>query len=174
MPTPSQLLPEADRDLLRILCCVAWSDGDFAAEEKQLLQRLVATYFLPEVDPLSAADTAEALADEAMQMEGIEELVQRLQTEADRQLALKLAFMMIRVSTSPGDASSINPMERVAYRRLVEALGLGEAKVQECEWAAEQELRQHSGLRGILASRFEWLGAWPSQELLETPGMQWL
>ena len=174
MPSPTQRLPEADRDLLRILCCVAWSDGDFAPEEKQLLQRLVATYFLPDLEPLVAAEAAEALAHEALQMEGIEELVQRLQTAEDRQLALKLAFMMIRVSTRPGDVSSINPMERVAYRRLVEALGLAETDVQECEWAAEQEMLQQSGLRGILASRFQWLGAWPSQELLETPGMQWL
>ncbi len=30
------------------------------------------------------------------------------------------------------------------------------------------------GLLGILTSRFQWLGAWPSAELLDTPGMQWL
>ena len=32
-------------DLLRVVCCVAWADGDVSADEKRLLEKLVAKYF---------------------------------------------------------------------------------------------------------------------------------
>ncbi|MFY8149886.1 MAG: YbjN domain-containing protein [Prochlorococcaceae cyanobacterium] len=174
MTSSTPPLPEADRDLLRILCCVAWSDGDFAAGEKRLLTRLVQNYFLPDGDVQTTAEAVEALAAEALQPDVLRELVPRLTSQEDRQLVLKLAYMLIRIDSRPGESSSINPQEKRVYRQLVELLELEEADVQEAEWAAEQELRQHSGLIGILASRFQWLGAWPSPELLEAPGMQWL
>lgn len=170
--TPS--LPDDDRDLLRILCCVAWSDGDFADEERRLLQRLVQNYFLPDADAQATSEAVEALAAEALQPERLEELVPRLTSQEDRQLVVKLAYMLIRIESRPGDESSINPQEKRVYRRLVELLQLEEADVREAEWAAEQELRQHTGLLGVLTSRFQWLGAWPSPELMDTPGMQWL
>jgi uncharacterized tellurite resistance protein B-like protein len=174
MPISAPSLPDDDRDLLRILCCVAWSDGDFAAEEKRLLQRLVQNYFLPDADATASSEAVEALAAEALQPERLEELAPRLRSPEDRLLVVKLAYMLIRIESRPGDGSSINPQEKRVYRRLVELLHLNDDDVREAEWAAEQELRQHTGLLGILTSRFQWLGAWPSAELLDTPGMQWL
>jgi hypothetical protein len=163
-------------DMLRILCCVAWSDGEFSPQEKQLLGRIVERYFLPGAGDGSGAATVEALASgamaaAAMRPELLDELVPALATVEDRQLALKLAYQMMRVGPRTGEESGIQPQEKVTYRKLVEGLGLSEAEIRETEWAAEQELKPAGGLRGILTSRFGWLaGAWPSDDLLELPG----
>lgn len=162
-------LPARERDLLRILCCVAWSDGDISRQERHLLEDLVRRYFLPEDRP-TATITLEELAAEALPIEQLDAVVGRLESDEDRLLALKLSYMVIRVSRRSGDASSINPQEKAAYRRLVEGLALPEAEVREAEWAAERELHQHSGLLSILTSRLGSLGAWPPVELPEEPG----
>ncbi|MCP9850802.1 hypothetical protein [Cyanobium sp. Morenito 9A2] len=146
---------DRDRDLLRILSWVAWSDGDVSAEEKELLLQL-------------GAD--EALAVEAPGLEALEALIPRIEGEDERQLAVKLAYQLIRISRRPGDTSSINAQEKVAYRRLIDGLGLEEAQIQEAEWAAEQDLAGPTSLLGFLASRFKGLGAWPDATLLEAPG----
>lgn len=166
---PSPPLSEADLDLLRILCCVAWADGEFCAEERTLLGRLAARYFTAGSEGRLEGEELEALAAQALPPELLDELPRRLAPE-DRPLALKLAYQMIRVGRREGDAASINAAEKVAYRRLVEALALGETEIREAEWAAEQELEERQGLVAILLSRFRSLGAWPEGDLLEEPG----
>lgn len=175
METPTAPLPKGEMDLLRILCCVAWSDGEFSPQERQLLGRVVERYFPGPGEP-SGAETAEAMASEAMaaaamRPELLDELVPALATLEDRQLALKLAYQMMRIGPRTGEESGIQPQEKVTYRKLVEGLGLSEAEIRETEWAAEQELKPAGGLRSILTSRFGWLAdAWSSHDLLETPG----
>ncbi len=151
--------PAGNLDLLRILCCVAWSDGEFSEEERELLARLVERYLVADGSVPLPAEAAEVLADRTLQPEALDVLIPRLRSEEDRQLALKLAYMMIRVGRRPGDTSSINPLEKVAYRRLVEGLGLGEADITEAEWSAELDLQAQSGLRGFLAQHFGFLAA---------------
>ena len=63
--------------------------------------------------------------------EELDALIPRVRSEEDWQLALKLGYMMNRVGRRPRDITSINPLEKlekVAYRRLVEGLGLGDAQ----------------------------------------------
>lgn len=164
-------LPDADLALLRILCTVAWADGDFAPEERQLLQQLVERYFLPGADVSVAGEVIGTVAAQPVESGALEVVVPRLTMEEDRELALKLAYMVIRVGRRPGDAASINLPEKQAYRRLVELLKLPEDQVREIEWAAEQELDRHRSLWDLLRSRFPWLsGRWPDDDLLETPG----
>ncbi len=170
MAPSREALPAGDHDLLRILCCVAWSDGEISAEEKTLLSRLAERMLLPGVGPASAGAAVETLVSEAMAPEALDALIPRLGSDEERTLALKLAYMVIRIGQRPGDGSSINPQEKLAYRRLVEGLGLEEDQIEAAEWAAEQELAQHTSLLGVLASRFGGLGAWPSSDLLEVPG----
>lgn len=155
---PSTDTPSAGNlDLLRILCCVAWSDGEFSAKERELLQDLVERYIVTDGGVPLPAEAAEVLAGQSLQPEALDALIPRLRSEEDRQLALKLGYMMIRVARRPGDESSINPMEKVAYRRLVEGLGLGEADIAEVEWAAELDLKNQNGLYGFLSSHFGFL-----------------
>lgn len=151
--------PAGNLDLLRILCCVAWSDGEFCAEERELLQELVERYIVTDGGVPLPAEAVEVLAGQSLQPEALDALIPRLRSEADRQLALKLGYMMIRVGRRPGDESSINPLEKVAYRRLVDGLGLSEADIAEAEWSAELDLEAQSGLRGFLSRHFGFLAA---------------
>jgi tellurite resistance protein len=160
---------DADLNLLRLLCCIAWSDGQVSPRERQLLETLTRSVLLPDSDPSMASDILETLVAEALKPEALAGLIEGLQGHDQRQLALKLAYMVIRISQEPGDSSSINLQEKQAYRRLVEGLGLPESEVLEAQWAAEQDLRQHNSLWTLLASRFSGLGAWPSDALLASP-----
>jgi hypothetical protein len=136
---------------------VAWSDGEFSAEERELLQDLVERYLVTDGGVPLPVEAAEVPAGQSLQLEALDALIPRLRSEEDRHLALKLGYMMIRVGRRPGDESSINPMEKVAYRRLVEGLGLSEADIEEVEWAAELDLKAQNGLYGFLSSHFGFL-----------------
>ena len=170
MAQPSDSISAGDLDLLRLLCCVAWCDGEVSPEERRLLEVLARRYFMADVSQSEAADTVAEMVSGAMGVEVIDELAPRFSTHDDKQLALKLAYMVIRVGRNVGDTSLINDREKLAYRRLVEGLGLSESEVQETEWAADQELKKHTSLFAVLASRFAALGAWPSDTLLDMPG----
>ena len=156
-----------EHDLLRLLCCIAWSDGAVSERERELLERLAREVLLPD-QPETGAEVS-ALVSEAMGLPALDALIPRIEGHDQKQLALKLAYMVIRISREPGESSSINAREKVAYRRLVEGLELPEGEVQEAEWAAEQDLKQHSGLWSLLSSRFAGLGAWPDDALLASP-----
>jgi hypothetical protein len=149
-------LPDAagtDPTLLRIVCAVAWADGDFSTEERDLLERLQRRYAddglpasLPEGSDPGGPATGAATP--------LEDLVAVLRSEEDRELALKLSYMMIRVGRRAGDEASINAAEKRAYRHLVELLALPEERIAEIEWAAGQELARGGGLRELLLARF--------------------
>jgi hypothetical protein len=115
---------------------VAWSDGEVAPEERRLLEVLARRYFMADVGLPDAADAVAEMVSGAMGVELIDELAPRFTSHDDKQLALKLSYMVIRVGRNLGDTSSINEREKQAYRRLVEGLGLPQGEVEEAEWAA--------------------------------------
>jgi len=168
MTDPLAGLSPSQQAQLRLLCWVAYVDGVFADEERELLSRLAAR-LLPGVDPAGALDAlvAQNAAD-------LEELVAQLTTHDQRLQLVKLAFEMAASSSNPGDNSSFNSAERVAYRRLLEALALPEADVNEAEWAARQALQDKPALLDRLNRILFGWGAWPSTEALEFSGSQWL
>lgn len=132
-------------DLLRVVCCVAWADGDVSADEKRLLEKLVAKYFACGDGSGANQEAARQLAAWTVDSSVLAEVVPRITSEEDRALALKLSYMMAKVGQRPQDSSPINPAEKALYRQLVEALGLSESEVTEAEWAAEQELSSGKG-----------------------------
>jgi uncharacterized tellurite resistance protein B-like protein len=168
MTDPLAGLSPSQQAQLRLLCWVAYVDGVFADEERELLSRLAAR-LLPGVDP---ADALDALV--AQNAADLEELVAQLTTHDQRLQMVKLAFEMAASSSNPGDNSSFNSAERVAYRRLLEALALPEAEVNEAEWAARQALQDKPALLDRLNRILFGWGAWPSTEALEFSGSQWL
>ncbi len=168
MTDPLADLSSSQRGQLRLLCWVACVDGVFADEERELLSRLAAR-LLPGVE---SADALDALV--AQNATDLEELVVQLTTHDQRLQMVKLAFEMAASSSNPGDNSAFNSAERVAYRRLLEALALPEAEVNEAEWAARQALQDKPALLDRLNRILFGWGAWPSTEALELSGSQWL
>jgi hypothetical protein len=161
----------AELPLLRIVCAVAWCDGEFSDGEQRLLNDLVARYLSPVDGEAPSAQVVERIASRSASLELLDTLPQLLPSPEDRQLAVKLAYMMVRVSRGPGDTADINPREKQAYRRLVEAAGLEPGEVEATEWAAESELKQLSGgVLGLFRRAFAGLGPWPEASLLQQPG----
>lgn len=174
-PSDDALTPPASRDpdrvLLRLLCCIAWSDGEVSAKERELLQSLATEVLLTEEEKSEAAAEVSSLVAGTLGLPAMDALIPQIQGHDQKQLAVKLAYMVIRISREDGESSPINAREKIAYRRLVEGLGLPEGEVQEAEWAAEQDLRQHTNLWSLLASRFAGFGAWPDEALLASPDL---
>ncbi len=172
----SRSAPGTDRQLtlLKIACSVAWADGEVSPEERTLLQTLVARYFPDSSGQGSLEAAADQLAAWAQDPARLDGLVARLEDEEDRLLALKLGYQMARVGQRPEDSAPINALEKLAYRRLVEGLGLADDQIAEVEWAAEQELSARRGPWGVLGALFGDLGNWPTREMLQIPGVQWL
>lgn len=170
-PLAAGAASDPDRLLLRLLCCIAWSDGEVSVKERELLETLATQVLLTEEQKADAAAEVSSLVAETMGLPALDALIGQIEGHDQKQLALKLAYMVIRISREPGESSAINAREKIAYRRLVEGLGLPEGEVQEAEWAAEQELKQHTNLWSLLAARFAGLGAWPNDALLASPDL---
>ena len=144
-------LTPAQAALLRIVCTVAWADGECSSAERELLAELVASHL--HGDSFSGLGEAEleAFLAERLPVAGLDALVAQLSGSDARQLALKLSYMMVRVGRRSPAEPSINAQERMAYRHLVELLGLEDTKIQEIEWAAEADLPKKQGLAQLLA-----------------------
>lgn len=173
LPQPLDGLSPSQRALLRIVCWVAWADGDFAAEERELLDRLVQR-LLPATAAAGAAAMAATLARQAPSPAELAPLVAALEDRDQRQLAVKLALQMVSVNRRPGDAAAINPAEKGAYRLLLEALALPESEVEEAEWAARQELEQPRSLLELIGATLSGFGAWPALDNGQLPPGYWL
>ena len=168
MADPLAGLTASQQAQLRLVCWVACADGEFAAEERELLARL-AGRLMPDLDPAAAVERL--VAEDGGDLEG---LVAQLSGEDDRQLLVKLAFQMVCSSREPGDNTLINSAEQRAYRRLLDALALPDSEVEEAEWAARQALRETPALIDRLNQMLFGWGAWPSQEALRFSGTTWL
>lgn len=172
-PQPLDGLSPSQRALLRIVCWVAWADGDFATEERELLDKLVQR-LLPADTGTGAAASAAALTTEAPSAGELASLVAALEGSDQRQLAVKLALQMVSVNRRPGDEAAINPAEKGAYRQLLDALALPESEVEEAEWAARQELAQPRSLLELIGATLSGFGAWPALEKGQLPPGYWL
>ncbi|MEB3235356.1 MAG: hypothetical protein VKM98_08000 [Cyanobacteriota bacterium] len=164
---PLESLSPQQRALLQIVCWVAWADGDFAQQERELLETLVARLLqLDAADP-AAQEAVRGLAVEPMAEVDLAALVAVLDDSDERRLAVKLALQMVSISQGPEDAAAINAAEKQAYRRLMEALALSEDDIRESEWAARQELERKPSLLELLSGALERFGAWPSAQDLD-------
>lgn len=165
--------PDAGRkrqlDLLQVVCCVAWADGHIDEKERALLGQIV-----NRLSGNEGIEEANQLASWAQTPEQLDAVLPRIRANGDGALAVKLAHMMAMASQGPDDAELINPQERLAYRRLVESLGLDAQQVEEAEWAGRQDLASGRSFWQLLGDAMAAFGAWPSPEVLDNPAMRWL
>jgi len=148
IPPPPSISPK-EMNLLRAVCSMAWSDGELSSEELELM--------LSEFSNLFAEDEEEKqhlrdeLQDYATQKIPLEELVPKVEGDEDRELVLKLGYMVIRASRRHSDESLINPDERAAYRKLVDLLGLPEETVAKIERLTDEETNQDDVVHSLTA-----------------------
>ncbi len=156
IPHPPSISPQ-EMNLLRIVCSMAWSDGELSSEELDLLISEFSRLFAQDED--EEVHLEQELHNYVTQNIPLEELVPKLQSEEDRELALKLSYMVIRASRRhPGEAL-INPEEKVAYRRLMELLALPEEAIAKIERLADEELEHdHNVIHALTTELRKLLG----------------
>jgi tellurite resistance protein len=152
MASPSSNLSSNEMGLLQVVCYMAWVDGELSAEEKDLLLSKFSQLFA------NSSEEKQNLHQElqnyvAQPLSGnLETSVAQLQSEEDRELALKLSYMMIRAGQPSATESGINASEKLAYRRLVELLDLQPETIEKVEWAADTELSNSNVVDVVTAS----------------------
>lgn len=147
---PAPGISPQEMNLLRVVCSMAWSDGELSTEELDLM--------LSEFSKLFADSQEEEqhlqheLQDYVTQNIPLEEAVPKLKTEEDRELALKLSYMVIKASRRNPEEALINPDEKAAYRKLMELLDLSDETIKKVEHIADQELENdHDLMHALIA-----------------------
>ncbi len=139
-PSAPPSISPAQMTLLRTVATMAWSDGDLAEEEIEMMLDQFSRLFASE--PVQQERLQLELRDYLAQNIPLEELVPKLTSSAQRQVVLRLGYQVISSSArSPGE-DLINQEEAEAYQRLVSLLALPEDIVhsieQECQHAENQ------------------------------------
>jgi urea transport system ATP-binding protein len=112
--------------ILRIAASMAWVDGNFAPEQKQVILQRLSQQFAN--DSEHQKNLQQELDDYLATRLPIEELVPVLNTPQERELALRLSYEVIR-------SNGINAIEATEYRRLIDLLDIPSDRIQELEAA---------------------------------------
>ena len=113
--------------LLRIVTAMAWSDGDLAPEEAELIIARLSQLFSTDSEEQKKLQTE--LRDYLAANVDIDELVAQIESPEERELILKLGYEVINVSARTPNEPTINQQEAAAYKELVKLLDLPEAVV---------------------------------------------
>ncbi|UIE36522.1 tellurite resistance TerB family protein [Leptodesmis sichuanensis] len=150
MTSPSSISP-SERILLRVVCAIALADGQISSEELDQILSEFSKFFAD--NEVEAQQIRQELQRSALERVALEELVPQLELEEDRELALKLGYMVIRSSRRNPEEAWINPAEKVAYRRLIELLNLPDETVTKIETLTDAELNQQDDFVHAIAQR---------------------
>lgn len=140
-------------NLLRIVASMAWSDGHLAAEEVDLM--------LDQFSGLFASDEAQQqslrqeLQEYLTQNIPLEELTPKLQSDAEKELVLRLGYEVIQSSSRTPDEPKINLEEEAAYQRLLALLNLPAEIVQRVESTSSSPSQSGEGLVHTLTRELE-------------------
>lgn len=124
-------------NLLRVVTAMAWADGGLATEEVDVMLDRFSGLFA--VDAPQQQQLQQELRDYMMQNIPLEELTPKLQTDAEKELVLRIGYEVIRSSGRTPEEEKINAEEAAAYQKLVDLLGLPTETVERVvnETAAE-------------------------------------
>jgi hypothetical protein len=109
-------------NLLRIVSSMAWCDRHLAKEEVDVMLVRFSEIFAK--TPQHQKKLQQELQEYLVQNIPLEDLVPQLETEAERQLVLKLGYEVIASSARSPEEPNINSEEAQAYQKLVELLAL--------------------------------------------------
>lgn len=141
-PPPPSITPD-QMTLLRIVSTMAWSDGNLAEEEVDVMLNQFSQLF---ANGSSQEALRKELRDYLMQKIPLEELVPQLTHQAEKELVLKLGYQVISVSARTPEEANINREEAQAYRKLISLLDLPPDRVARIEREAAQENLKEGGI----------------------------
>ncbi|MEM1310017.1 MAG: TerB family tellurite resistance protein [Cyanobacteria bacterium P01_H01_bin.153] len=130
VPPPPSISPR-QLTLMRVVASMAWSDGNLAQEEVELMLKQFSSLFAS--TPEQQSELQKELRDYLMQNIPLEESVPQLQSQAEREFVLRLGYEVISSSARTPDEDLINSEEADAYKRLIALLGLPSERVKELE-----------------------------------------
>lgn len=141
-PPPPSITPR-QMNLLRIVAYMAWSDGQLAKEELDLmLNRFTSLFATGE----RQQQLQEELRDYMMQNIPLEESIPKLESQQERELVLKLGYEVIACSARTPEEPNINEEEEAAYQNLKQLLNLPENVVKRIEAEANTEVDTQDGI----------------------------
>lgn len=130
--TPRQM------NLLRIVLALAWSDGNLAKEEADVMLTSFSQVFA--TTPESQAAVKQELQGYLVQDIPLEEVVPKITTQAEKEFVLRLGYEVISASARTPDEDLINQDEQAIYQKLVNLLKLSSETVQRIEQSAQTAL----------------------------------
>ncbi|VXD17335.1 conserved hypothetical protein [Planktothrix serta PCC 8927] len=130
VPPPPSITPR-QMNLLRVVTSMAWSDGELATEEVDVMLNQFSRLFAKQEQ--QQQQLQQELRDYLMQNIPLEELIPKLETQAERELVLVLGYEVINSSARTPDEPKINPDEAAAYQTLLQLLNLPSDVVQRLE-----------------------------------------
>lgn len=128
-PLPPSITPR-QMNLLRIVASMAWADGELATEEVNFMLDRFCRLFAPEAE---AQQVQQELRDYIMQNIPLDELIDQLETQDEKELVLQLGYEVISSSSRTPDEPKINTEEAAAYQKLVQLLNLPDDSVKRIE-----------------------------------------
>ncbi len=117
--------------VLRIVAAMAWSDGELAPEELDLMLSHLSQVF--STDPDQQQQLQQELRDYVMQNVAIDQLIPELESTEERELVLKLSYEVLQSSSRTANEAKINKEESAAYQKLVKLLDLPAQAVNRLE-----------------------------------------
>ncbi|OCR00895.1 branched-chain amino acid ABC transporter ATP-binding protein [Oscillatoriales cyanobacterium USR001] len=140
-PPPPPSINPRQMTLLRIVASMAWSDGELATEEVDLMLNRFSRLFTASDDPQQLQQVQQELRDYLMQNLPLDELIPQLESQEERELVLQLGYEVIASSSRTPDEPKINADEAAAYQKLVDLLNLPEDVVKNIEAEAASDDR---------------------------------
>lgn len=134
-PPPPPSISPRQMTLMRVVAAMAWSDGNLAETEVDLMLDRFSRLFASDAHQQSSL--RQELRDYLMQNIPLEELVPQLQNQAERELVLRLGYEVISASSRTPEEAAINQEEANAYHRLVKLLALPPTTVAKVEAEAQ-------------------------------------
>lgn len=142
-PPPPSITPR-QMNLLRIVASMAWSDGELATEEVDLMLLRFSRIFAADIEEQNQLE--QELRDYLMQNIPLDELIPDLETQEERELVLFLGYEVISASARTPDEPKINADEAAAYQKLVRLLDLPADVVERVQAEAEAARKDSEGI----------------------------
>ncbi|PZO17525.1 MAG: branched-chain amino acid ABC transporter ATP-binding protein [Leptolyngbya foveolarum] len=127
-------------NLMRVVLYMAWADDSLEQKEVDTMIERFSQLFAAE--PKQQKHLQEQLQEYFVQKVPLEEAVAKLTTEAEKEVALRLSYEVIKSSTRTPEENAINRAEGEAYQKLLSLLALPEATVERAEKEATESFNK--------------------------------